>query len=61
MVFDFNFPRKSTTKMLVLYLDDNIHFLKQIYLFIYFWLCWVFIAVCRLSIDAASGGYSSLW
>ena len=27
-------------------------------LFIYFWLCWVF-AACRLSLIAASGGYSS--
>ena len=32
-----------------------------IYLFIYLWLCWVFIAACRLSLIAASGGYSSLW
>ena len=24
-------------------------------LFIYFWLCWVFIAVCRLSLVAVSG------
>ena len=29
-------------------------------LFIYFWLCWVFVAVCGLSLVAASGGYSSL-
>ena len=27
-------------------------------LLIYFWLCWVFIAVHRLSLVAASGGYS---
>ena len=27
-------------------------------LFIYLWLCWVFVAVCRLSLVAASGGYS---
>ena len=31
-----------------------------IYLFIYFWLHWVFIAARRLSLVAASGGYSSL-
>ena len=24
----------------------------------YFWLCWVFIALCRLSLVVASGGYS---
>ena len=29
-------------------------------LFIYFWLCWVFVAVCGLSLVAVSGGYSSL-
>ena len=30
-------------------------------LFIYFWLCWVFVAVHGLSLVAVSGGYSSLW
>ena len=28
---------------------------------IYFWLCWVFIAACGLSLAAASRGYSPLW
>ena len=32
-----------------------------IYLFIYFWLCWVFISVRGLSLVAASGGHSSSW
>ena len=27
----------------------------------YFWLCWVFVAARRLSLVAASGGYSLLW
>ena len=36
------------------------HFLKNIYLFIYFWLRWVFIAAHRLSLVAVSRGYSSL-
>ena len=31
-------------------------FLKFIYLVIYFWLHWVFVATCRLSLAAASGG-----
>ena len=34
------------------------------YLFIclfVFWLCWIFVAVCGLSLVAASGGYSLLW
>ena len=30
-------------------------------LFIYFWLCWVFISVRGLSPVGASGGHSSLW
>ena len=30
-----------------------------IYLFIYFWLCWVFVSVRGLSLAAASGGHSS--
>ena len=30
-----------------------------IYLFIYFWLCWVFVSVRGLSLVAASGGHSS--
>ena len=34
--------------------------LKIIYLFIY-WLHWVFVAACGLSLIVASGDYSSLW
>ena len=34
-------------------------FNKFMYLFIYFWLCWVFISVRGLSPVAASGGHSS--
>ena len=30
----------------------------NVYLFIYFWLCWVLVAACRLSLVVASGGYS---
>ena len=36
-------------------------FFKIYYLFIYFWLRWVFVAVCGLSLVVASRGYSSLW
>ena len=31
-----------------------------IFVFIYFWLRWIFVAACGLSLVAASGGYSSL-
>ena len=30
-------------------------------LFIYYWLCWVFVAMHGLSLVVASGGYSLLW
>ena len=40
---------------LVLFFNKFIYFL-----FIYFWLRWVFIAVCGLSLVVASGGYSLL-
>ena len=38
-------------------------FLKNtfIYLFIYFWLHWVFVAAHGLSLVVANGGFSSLW
>ena len=35
-------------------------FFQFIYLFIYFWLGWVSVAACGLSLVAANGGYSSL-
>ena len=34
---------------------------KYMYLFIYLWLHWVFVAACRFSLVEASGGYSSWW
>ena len=36
-------------------------FFKKRINFIYFWLCWVIVAVRGLSLVAASRGYSSLW
>ena len=33
--------------------------LKKNFIYFYFWLCWVFIAVHRLSLVGASGGHSS--
>ena len=45
---------------LYLYLYFYCNFFKKLILFIYFWLHWVFVAVRRLSLVAASGGYSSL-
>ena len=40
----------------------SLFFLMHLFiLFIYFWLCWVFVAAHGLSLAVASGGYSSLW
>ena len=36
-------------------------FINLLSIYFYFWLHWVFIAACRLSLVAASGGYSLLW
>ena len=36
------------------------YFFNLFILFIQFWLCWVFVAGCGLSLVAASGGYSPL-
>ena len=44
--------------------DTNVmcfFFFNFIYLFVYFWLCWVFVSVRGLSLVAASGGHFSLW
>ena len=35
-------------------------FFLLLLLFIYFWLLWVFVAACRLSLVVVSGGYPSL-
>ena len=45
-------------------MHTSIHFsllkaISFIYLFIYLWLCWVFVSVLGLSLVAASGGHSS--
>ena len=50
---------KDTTKKLVLPPLFSKILLNFIYL-LYFWLHWVFIALCELSLVVAGGGYSSL-
>ena len=42
---------------LLFFLKELLYLL--IYLFIYLWLCWVFVSVLGLSLVAASGGHSS--
>ena len=46
-----NFPYISNLSVLFCFVFNK---------FIYFWLCWVFIAVCGLSLVVASRGYSLL-
>ena len=47
--------------MAIVYLKPLIFLLRNFFLsFIYFWLCWVFVAARGLSPVAASRGYSSL-
>ena len=41
-------------------LKKYIYIYIYIYKFIYFWLHWVFVAECGLSLVAVSGGYFSL-
>ena len=48
-------PGKSLSSILTCFF-----FLNLFILFIYFWLCWVSVAMRRLSLVAASGGYSLL-
>ena len=42
-----------------LFWGKKIKFFVLFYLFIYFWLCWVFVSVRGLSLVVASGGHSS--
>ena len=52
--------RIASYTFLSFYLWLSYHlFLKKFYLFIYLWLCWVFVSVRGLSPVAASGGHSS--
>ena len=54
-IFDSNFCKMNTVENLFLRVYVCMH------VCIYFWLCWVFVAPCGLSLVAASRGYSLLW
>ena len=41
------------------FLNEILTIINFIYLFTFFWLCWVFVSVRGLSLVAASGGHSS--
>ena len=59
--FFFFFKNLALCFSLMLYCILFVRYMafKFIYLFIYFWLCWVFVSVWGLSLVAASGGHSS--
>ena len=52
------FPLRTLSPLLPSH--HSFFFLNLFILFIYFWLCWVFVAAHGLSLVAVSGGYSSL-
>ena len=52
---------KPSATLIPNYLFIRRFFKNFIYLFIYLWLCWVFVSVRGLSLVAASGGHSSSW
>ena len=45
--------------LLFIPLNKQVNIFKKFYLFIYLWLCWVFVSVRGLSLVVASGGHSS--
>ena len=62
LIIPLKFDRLSMHLFIYLFKVDRMcFFFKYIYLFIYFWLHWVFIAARGLSLVVASGGYSLLW
>jgi len=52
-------PSKENGRLKLLNSYREVSFKKQFYLFIYFWLCWVFVAV-QVCSSLLSRGYSSL-
>ena len=52
-------PPKAAGVDALSYSRRSLFFSKLTYLFIYLWLCWVFVSVRGLSLVAASGGHSS--
>ena len=58
----FYSSRRKGGALIILYIIKKfLTHRRCMYVFIYLWLHWVFVAVRRLSLVAASGGYSSLW
>ena len=60
LLFLYLFPFGILISCFSLFFPPHFFFFnKFIYLFIYFWLCWVFASVRGLSLVVASGGHSS--
>ena len=46
---------------LVIWAPESVVFFFLFNLFVCFWLCWIFVATCQLSLVAASGATLHLW
>ena len=49
----------SNMEVMATQIGDGLHFLKNEFIYFYFWLRWVLVAARGLSLVAASGGHSS--
>ena len=60
-VLDYTLAIKlpMATLLFFFFIESLVFINLFIYLFIYFWLCWLFVSVRGLSLVAASGGHSS--
>ena len=52
---------KTSIRHSVNFRNSLVFFVINLFICFYFWLYWVFIVACGLSLVAASGSYSSLW
>ena len=59
LIIFFVWVYNSKLKMNFFFLKNMRWYFNFIYLFIYLWLCWVFVSVRGLPLIAASGGHSS--
>ena len=47
--------------LVLIYPLGMVSYYLYFFIYLFFWLCWVFVAVRGLPLFAASRGYSSLW
>ena len=61
MLKSINYYCRMANQLIHFFFFESSPFFFFLILFIYFWLCWVFVSVWGLSLVAASGGHSSSW